>query len=297
MTRRPSQDARFRCAQSARVYEHGESLVVMSSDGALRCFDGDSAVLVRAALDELVEPRAARDLADRLSERLGARVSTAAVEEILELLEQSAAISRVPREPTAGGEPGRIVVALSGGIAAAHAPALVELLQTRGFVVRVAATKSALRFVSRMSLEALTGARVATKLWPAEPTEPVPHLALADWAEVVVIYPTTATTLARLARGDCSKLVSALALATAAPVVLVPAMNSAMLSAPAVRRNLAELRRDGFWLTRPTVGYEVADAPATRKPSFGAAPPVQVVADVVTAVFQTRSSSGASVRS
>ena len=105
---------------------------------------------------------------------------------------------------------------------------------------------------------------------------------------MVVVYPATATTLSRIARGDCSTAVSALAISTQAPVILVPAMNEAMLRAPAVQRNLTQLKQDGFWITHPSIGYEVAETPALRKPAFGAAPPVQAVVDVVEAVFQER---------
>lgn len=104
------------------------------------------------------------------------------------------------------------------------------------------------------------------------------------WAHAIVVYPATATTLSRLARGDCSTVVSALAISARAPVILVPAMNEAMLLAKSVQRNLAQLRDDGFVIMHPSRGYEVAEDPATRAPAFGAAPPLQAVVDVVDAV-------------
>jgi phosphopantothenoylcysteine decarboxylase/phosphopantothenate--cysteine ligase len=72
--------------------------------------------------------------------------------------------------------------------------------------------------------------------------------------------------------------VSALAVSARVPVLLAPAMNEAMLDAPAVRRNLATLREDGFLVLHPSFGYEVAAAPGDRAPSYGAAPTVQTVA-------------------
>src|ERR1019366_9469412 len=184
----------------------------------------------------------------------------------------------------------RVVLALTGGVAAAHAPALTEMLLGRGVRVRIAATPSALRFVSALALEALTHEPVVRSRWPSDVRAMVPHLELARWADVVLVYPATATTLSRIARGDCSSLVSAVAISTRAPVVLVPAMNEAMFDAPSVRRNLAQLREDGFLVMHPSLGYEVAVAPLERTLRYGAAPTVQSVALVTEAVLSERTS-------
>ncbi|MGH7297745.1 MAG: flavoprotein, partial [Polyangiaceae bacterium] len=156
----------------------------------------------------------------------------------------------------------------------------------RGLRVRVAATPSALRFVSALALEALTHEAVVRSRWPVQVGAPVPHLELARWADVVVVYPATATTLSRIARGDCSSVVSALAISARAPVLLAPAMNEAMLDAPSVRRNLAQLRDDGFIVMHPSLGYEVAAAPTDRRLRYGAAPTVQNVVRVVEATLR-----------
>lgn len=276
-----------------RIYEHGDDLVVLGDDQTRRTFHGQSAALVRVLLDALREPRTERQLLTHVAALSGSEngdKGDQVVAEALQLL-RAAGVVRAA-ETTArnerGAERGRVVVALSGGIAAAYAPALVELLANRGFAVRVAATSNALRFVSRLSLEALTHERVIAGLWPDDPRETVPHLALARWADVVVVYPATATTLSRVARGDCSTVVSALAISTRSPVVLVPAMNEAMLRAPSVQRNLEQLREDGFWITHPSLGYEVAEAPSQRVPAYGAAPPVQAVVDVIEHVFEEK---------
>jgi 2-polyprenyl-3-methyl-5-hydroxy-6-metoxy-1,4-benzoquinol methylase len=175
----------------------------------------------------------------------------------------------------------RLALGLTGGVAAAHAPALVEALLARGFDVRVAATRSALRFVSALALEALTHQAVITSLWPRDPGAPVPHLDLARWAQILVVYPATATSLARLAQGSCGTVVSAAAIATRAPVLLVPSMNEAMYTAPSVQRNLDQLREDGFLVAHPACGVEVAEAPRARAPMIGTAPPVVAVADLI----------------
>jgi phosphopantothenoylcysteine decarboxylase/phosphopantothenate--cysteine ligase len=248
-------------------------------------------------LDELESPYTLRELVARVRGRAAVNATTPVVAEMLKLLQQAGALREVqdgaPRA-THSDEPGKILVALSGGIAAAYAPAVVELLQHRGLLVRVAATKNARRFVSSLALEALTQHRVVASLWPNDPLKSVPHLELASWADVVAVYPATATTLSRIVRADCSTVVSALAISARSPVILFPAMNRAMLRAPAVQRNLIQLRQDGFWIARPALGYEVAEAPGRRQPAFGAAPPVQAVVDVISAVFQqTRASPAA----
>jgi hypothetical protein len=118
-------------------------------------------------------------------------------------------------------------------------------------------------------------------MWPAAPHAPVPHVALAEWADLVVLYPASATTIARLAAGDFSDLVAAVALTTRAPVVIVPSMNAQMLAAPAVQRNLERLRADGFAIVHGVPSVEAADAPAVREPAGGAAPaPGDVVATI-----------------
>ena len=92
----------------------------------------------------------------------------------------------------------------------------------------------------------------------------MPHVALAEWADLVVVYPASATTIARLAHGDFSDVVAAVALTTRAPVVIVPSMNAEMLEAPAVQRNLDVLRGDGVAIVHGVPGEEAADAPAVR---------------------------------
>src|SRR5262249_3269800 len=162
-----------------------------------------------------------------------------------------------------------IVLALTGAIASMEAPAFVGQLLARGFEVRVAATRNALRFVSALALEALTHHPVQSSLWPSDARAPVPHLALAAWAGLVVIQPASAASLARIAQGSCADLVSTMAISTRAPVLLVPSMNEAMLTAPSVRRNIEQLQEDGFFVALPAFGLEVAEEPSARRPMLG----------------------------
>ncbi len=280
----------FARRSALRAYDHGDTTTVLGDDGALRRFSGESAELVRAILGLTASARTRPDILRRLSELAGAPVPwNGAVEETIALLEAAGALR--PEAPVRTG-PGqaarrrrRVVLCLTGGVAASFAPGLVQILLDRGHEVRVAATRNALRFVGAVALEALTHAPLVASTWPRDPSAPVPHLDLARWAEVMVVYPATATSIARLASGSAGTVVSAAALATRAPALIVPAMNESMWSAPAVQRNLDQLREDGFFIAHPSCGHEVADAPPDRAPMLGAAPPIGVVADLIQAVL------------
>jgi phosphopantothenoylcysteine decarboxylase/phosphopantothenate--cysteine ligase len=174
-----------------------------------------------------------------------------------------------------------VLLCLTGAIASMHGPRLVQLLQQEGFAVRIAMTGNACRFVSSRALEALTHSQVHTDLWRHARQGMVPHIHLAEWAEVVLICPASATTLSRIARGDCSDIVSAIAIATRAPTVIVPSMNTAMLTSAAVTRNIDQLREDGFHMVQSGYGVEVADAPAHRQDRLGSAIAFEAVLDIV----------------
>jgi 2-polyprenyl-3-methyl-5-hydroxy-6-metoxy-1,4-benzoquinol methylase/3-polyprenyl-4-hydroxybenzoate decarboxylase len=274
-------------ARVIRAYDHADATTLLGADGVARRFEGDSAALARAVLGFLVVPRTRDEILAHLSELAGAPVDGGgAVGELLLLLEQAGALQRGAPPPPAAAPRDRVrlVLGLTGGVAAAHAPALAEALLARGFDVRVAATRSALRFVGALALEALTHHPVERSLWPRDPRAPVPHLDLARWAQIVVVFPATATSLARLAQGSCGTVVSAAAISTRAPVLLVPSMNEAMYTAPSVQRNLEQLRQDGFFVAHVTAGVEVAEAPGARAPMIGTAPPLGALLDLIEAV-------------
>jgi 3-polyprenyl-4-hydroxybenzoate decarboxylase len=189
----------------------------------------------------------------------------------------------------------RVVLGLTGAVQTMHAPGWVSALLARGYDVRIAATRKALRFVRREALEALTHQPVYCGVWSGAAHAPVPHIELAEWADLVLVHPATATTLSRIAQGNCSDLVAAIAITTRAPVVLAPSMNPAMLSAPAVQRNLELLREDGFYLAHPSRGVEVAWRPDARVPVFGPAPPFDDVLALAEFVLRTATGGGARV--
>jgi phosphopantothenoylcysteine decarboxylase/phosphopantothenate--cysteine ligase len=146
----------------------------------------------------------------------------------------------------------RIVLGVTGGIAAYKSAHLARLLVRSGAEVRTVMTESALRFLGPATLAAVTGHRPATGFW--EESSPSPHLELARWADAVCIAPATAATMARLAHGLSEDLLSAVVLAARAPIVIAPAMHSEMWAHPATRRNLASLLADGCRVVGPVEG-------------------------------------------
>jgi len=136
----------------------------------------------------------------------------------------------------------KVLLGVTGGIAAYKACELVRRLRDGGHEVQVVLTESAARFVTPMTFEVLSGRPVGTSLWGgADPS--IEHIRLARWPDVIAIAPATANTLARLAHGLADDLLSTIVLASLpeVPVVLAPAMNTAMWNNPLVQRNLALL--------------------------------------------------------
>ncbi len=148
----------------------------------------------------------------------------------------------------------RIVLAVTGGIAAYKAPELVRQLKKAGHEVRCAMTRSAAEFVSPLVLQTLSGQPVRRHLFdPGEESE-IDHIGLADWAELVIVAPATADLLARMVHGRADDLVTAVLLATRAPVLVAPAMNVNMWSHPATRANVAVLAERGVLRVGPEAG-------------------------------------------
>jgi 3-polyprenyl-4-hydroxybenzoate decarboxylase/SAM-dependent methyltransferase len=300
-------------AAVVRIVDHGTSTTVIGPHSARR-FDGDSAALLRAVLDLHARPIGRDQLFADLAAGAGLDATTTAEPQAAPTDEPHVALGTDARAaPTAAALPTqpiddllallvadgvlvtaretaaplpvtqlrRVVLGISGAIAAADAPALIRGLQASGCDVRVALTRSAARLVSRAALDALTHHAVWTGLWQRDARLPVPHINLAEWAELVVVCPASATTLSRIATGDCSDLVAAIVAATRAPVVVVPSMNDAMYGSPAVQANLATLRDHGRRVVHPALGSEVAHPPHARAALLGPAPPTGAVVDIV----------------
>ncbi len=147
----------------------------------------------------------------------------------------------------------RIVLGVAGGIAAYKAAALCSTLVQRGDEVDVVMTDGAERFVGALTFAALTRRPVLTSLWDAPDT--IPHIALARSAGVIAIVPATANVVAKLALGIADDLLTNVALAARVPLVVAPAMNSAMYEHPATRGHLETLRARGVTIVEPGVGF------------------------------------------
>jgi phosphopantothenoylcysteine decarboxylase/phosphopantothenate--cysteine ligase len=148
----------------------------------------------------------------------------------------------------------RVLLGVSGGIAAYKACEIIRLLRRNGHEVRVVPTPNALEFVSALSLQTLSGHPVRTDLFSSTEESEISHIDLADWADVVVIAPATASLLARLANGLADDLLSTACLATRAPMLVAPAMNVNMYEHPATQANLEVLAKRGVRIVGPDRG-------------------------------------------
>ena len=148
----------------------------------------------------------------------------------------------------------RLALLVSGGIAAYKLVDLASALTQAGCQVRVAMTPSAMRFVGAPSFQGVTGNPVLTGLWSGD-ASPEPHVALGDWAQLILLAPATANVIGRVASGRSDDIVTATVLAARCPVVVAPAMNDAMWSKAAVQENVATLRHRGVTVVEPETGH------------------------------------------
>jgi phosphopantothenoylcysteine decarboxylase/phosphopantothenate--cysteine ligase len=148
----------------------------------------------------------------------------------------------------------RILLVVSGGIAAYKAPELVRTLVKNGHHVRCVVTEAARQFVAPLALQAVSSAPVRSALFDLGEESQIGHIELADWAELVIVAPATADLLAKIAHGLADDLASTLLLATRAPLLVAPAMNVNMWSHAATQSNLAVLRARGVRFVGPEAG-------------------------------------------
>jgi phosphopantothenoylcysteine decarboxylase/phosphopantothenate--cysteine ligase len=147
----------------------------------------------------------------------------------------------------------RILLCVTGGIAAYKAAALTSTLVQAGAIVDVAMTEAAEEFVGPLTFAALTGRQVYSSLWDAPET--IPHIRLVRDAQVALVAPATADVIAKLAQGIAGDLVTSALLAARIPIVLAPAMNDAMYTDPATQSNLSALRERGYEIVEPERGF------------------------------------------
>ncbi len=149
-----------------------------------------------------------------------------------------------------------ILLGVTGGIAAYKSADLVRRLQDAGATVQVAMTRAATEFVTPLTFQALSGHPVHLDLLNEEAERSMGHIQLARWADVVLVAPATADFIARLAHGEANDLLSAVCLATTAPVAVAPAMNQAMWANPATQTNLNTLRQRKHPIFGPASGSQ-----------------------------------------
>ena len=149
-----------------------------------------------------------------------------------------------------------ILLCLTGGIACYKSADLASRLVRAGARVSVAMTESATKFIAPLTFQSLTHRPVHVGLWEAGENYNIQHIALGGQADLMIVAPATANIIAKIACGIADDLVSTLALSSASscPLLVAPAMNSAMLAAPATQDNLATLRRRGVHLVGPESG-------------------------------------------
>jgi len=148
----------------------------------------------------------------------------------------------------------RILIGVTGGIAAYKMCELVRRLRDLEAEVRIVMTEGATHFVTPTTFQALSGQPVRVSLWDEAGEAAMGHIELAKWAERVLIAPASADTIARLAHGFANDLLSTVVLATAAPVYVAPAMNQQMWANPAVQANVGTLRVRGVQVLGPADG-------------------------------------------
>lgn len=147
----------------------------------------------------------------------------------------------------------KVLIGVTGSIAAYKSAELIRILVTRGYEIRVVMTPAAREFISPMTLEAVSGHAVMTDLFDGSESE-IGHIKLADWADVMVIAPATANSIAKLAWGIADNALLSTALACTKPILICPAMNSNMFGNQATTDNIETLKKRGMLFVEPEEG-------------------------------------------
>jgi phosphopantothenoylcysteine decarboxylase/phosphopantothenate--cysteine ligase len=175
-----------------------------------------------------------------------------------------------------------VLLGVSGGIAAYKSAELIRQLQERGASVRVIMTRGAQEFITPLTLQALSGHPVHTELLDEKAELGMGHIELARWADLLLIAPATADLMARLSTGRADDLLSTVALATAAPLMLAPAMNQQMWKDPATTTNIETLAHRGAQIVGPAAGQQ-----ACGDVGLGRMEEPSVIADAAASLFKS----------
>lgn len=150
----------------------------------------------------------------------------------------------------------RLLLGITGGIAAYKAAELARLLMQEGAEVQAVMTESACRFIGTATLQGLTGRRVFTELWDTDMLNGMAHINLSREADAILIAPSSADFIAKIVHGLADDLLSTLCLARNCPLLIAPAMNLQMWENAATRRNIAALQQDGITVLGPDIGHQ-----------------------------------------
>jgi len=184
----------------------------------------------------------------------------------------------------------RVLLGVTGGIAAYKAAELLRQCQTLGAEVKVVMTQAATEFVTPLTFQALSGSTVHTQLLNPEEEAAMGHINLARWADLIVVAPASANFIARLASGVANDLLSTVLLATEKPIMVVPAMNQAMFADSATQTNLSLIKERGVMIEGPAEGLQ-----ACGDSGFGRMlEPVEIVGSIVEH-FQTGALAGVNI--
>lgn len=148
-----------------------------------------------------------------------------------------------------------IVIGITGGIAAYKSLSLIRLFKTAGYDVRVVATRNALQFVTKLSIETLAQSTLYFDSFESPEEYQVEHISLADWADLVVVAPATANIIGKWANGIADDALSTFLLAVTKPIFMAPAMNCNMYNHPAVQENMKTLQQRGVTFLEPDNGF------------------------------------------
>jgi phosphopantothenoylcysteine decarboxylase/phosphopantothenate--cysteine ligase len=184
----------------------------------------------------------------------------------------------------------RIILGITGGIAAYKSAEITRRLQDEGAEVRVVMSESAQEFIRPLTLQALSGNPVHTDLLDPEAEAAMGHIELARWADLVLIAPATANFVATLNQGSANDLMSSICLATTAPVMIAPAMNQAMWSNSASQQNIESLKQREVIILEPDNGIQ-----ACGDVGPGRLPQPETIVRQVASVFKTGEMTGKKV--
>ena len=157
-------------------------------------------------------------------------------------------------QPSNSNSPRKVALGISGGIASYKAAEILRGLQRAGCTVRVAMTKRACEFIQPLTFRALSGSHVIVDDYAADNPDPIAHITFSQTVDLLLIAPATANIIAKFANGVADDFLTSTYLAATAPVLIAPAMNTAMWNHPATRRNLNALRTDGVHILEPDAG-------------------------------------------